>query len=68
MDLPEPTTVSLELFNLLGQRVLAFEENMPSGRVRLAWRQRVPGLAGGLYLLRAEAAGRAQVLRAPLWH
>jgi hypothetical protein len=68
MDLPEPTTVSLELFNLLGQRVLAFEENMPSGRVRLAWRQRVPGLAGGLYLLRAEAAGRAQVIRAPLWH
>jgi hypothetical protein len=63
-----PGTVRVELFNLLGQRLLSLEESVPApGRRLLSWRGRAAGLAQGVYLLRVEANGAAETLRAPLF-
>lgn len=66
LELDWAGTVHVELFNLLGQRLLLREEAVTArGRVRLAWRQGTQGLADGVYLLRVASGGRAETLRVP---
>jgi len=54
----------VEVYNLLGQRLAAFPLTLEVGVPQaVQWRERVPGLAEGLYLLRVEQGGEARVLR-----
>ncbi|MFA7330172.1 MAG: hypothetical protein WC326_03770 [Candidatus Delongbacteria bacterium] len=67
LTLPAAAPLRIEVYNLLGQRVLAFTEAVPApGLHSLRWQERAAELADGLYLLRAESGGRVALLRAPL--
>lgn len=64
-----PAVARIEVYNLLGQRLGLYQEEMPGGSwLRTRWQDRCPGLADGLYLLRVEAGGQEQVLRTRVLH
>ena len=54
-DLPEPTVVTLKVYNILGQEVAALIEKtmLPAGRHKVEWNAAL--LASGLYFYRIEA-------------
>jgi hypothetical protein len=59
----------VEVYNLLGQRLAHFPLALEPGVSQaVRWRERVPGLAEGLYLLRVEQGGAARVLRVHTFH
>ena len=64
--LASPSTVTVRVFNALGRTVatLAEEEAFGDGLHSVTWNAR--GVAPGVYLVRVEADGEAQVLRAVL--
>jgi hypothetical protein len=64
---PQAGPLQIEIYNLLGQRVLAFTESAAgAGPLRISWRARAAGLSDGLYVLRVESSGQSTALKAIL--
>ena len=58
-ELPEATTVRLQVFDLLGRRVATLADGeKPAGRHEVSWRS--AGLASGTYFVRLQAGSTAQ--------
>jgi hypothetical protein len=58
-ELPEATTVRLQVFDLLGRRVATLASGeKPAGRHEVSWRS--AGLASGTYFVRLQAGSTAQ--------
>lgn len=65
LSLPARGHVQVSVYNMLGQRVTVLVDGvLPSGSHRLTWH--ADQVASGLYLIRAEQAGRASVVKALL--
>ena len=60
VSLEQPTTISIEVFNLLGQRVLSQTIGLGSGKNRM----QIPthGWAAGQYFMRAELLEQADII------
>jgi flagellar hook assembly protein FlgD len=57
--LPRPTWVTLEVYNILGQKVATLtDQEYPAGRHKVAWDTRATGgneIASGVYFARIKA-------------